>query len=52
MMTSGTTAKGTYRLVWVDLTTLTELDVRPREPSEALASWAGDGEMPWIGEYN
>ena len=50
MMTSGTTAKGTYRPVWVDLTILTELDVRPRELSEALASWAGDGEIRWIGK--
>jgi hypothetical protein len=24
--------------------------VRPRELSEALASWAGDGEIRWIGE--
>ena len=52
MMTSGTTAKGTYRPVWVDLTSLTELDVRPRALSEALASWTGDGEIRWIGEYN
>jgi 8-oxo-dGTP diphosphatase len=51
MMTSGTTAKGTYRPVWVDLTSLTELDVRPRALSEALASWTGDGEIRWIGEY-
>jgi 8-oxo-dGTP diphosphatase len=51
MMTSETTAKGTYRPVWVDLTTLTELDVRPRALSEALASWTGDGEVGWIGEY-
>jgi 8-oxo-dGTP diphosphatase len=51
MMTSGTTAKGTYRPVWVDLTILMELEVRPRELSEALASWAGDGEIGWIGEY-
>jgi hypothetical protein len=50
-MTSGTTAKGTYRPVWVDLTILTELDVRPPELSEALASWAGEGEIRWIGEY-
>jgi 8-oxo-dGTP diphosphatase len=49
MMTSGTTAKGTYRPVWVDLTSLTELDVRPRALSEALASWTGDGEIRWIG---
>jgi 8-oxo-dGTP diphosphatase len=51
MMTSGTTAKGTYRPVWVDLSILTELEVRPRELSEALASWAGGGEIGWIGEY-
>ena len=51
MMTSGTTAKGTYRPVWVDLTTLTELDVRPRALSDALPSWTGDGEVGWIGEY-
>jgi 8-oxo-dGTP diphosphatase len=51
MMTSGTTAKGTYRPVWVDLTSLTELDVRPRELSEALASSTGDGEIRWIGEF-
>jgi hypothetical protein len=51
MMTSGTTAKGTYRPVWVDLTSLTELDVRPRALSEALASWTGDGEIRWIGEF-
>ena len=50
MMTSGTTAKGTYRPVWVDLTILTELDVRPRALSKALASLAGDGEIRWIGE--
>jgi 8-oxo-dGTP diphosphatase len=51
MMTSGTTEKGTYRPVWVDLTSLTELDVRPRALSEALASWTGDEKIPWIGEY-
>jgi 8-oxo-dGTP diphosphatase len=51
MMTSGTIAKGPYRPVWVDLTSLTELDVRPRALSEALASWSGDGEMPRIGEH-
>ena len=51
MITSGTTAKGTYRPVWVDLTSLTELDVRPRALSEALASWIGEGEIPWIGEF-
>jgi 8-oxo-dGTP diphosphatase len=51
MMTSGTTAKGTYRPVWVDLTSLTELDVRPRALSEALASWTGDGEIRWIGGF-
>jgi 8-oxo-dGTP diphosphatase len=51
MMTSGTTAKGTYRPVWVDLTSLTELDVRPRALSEALASWTGDGEVRWLGEF-
>jgi 8-oxo-dGTP diphosphatase len=51
MMTSGTTAKGTYRPVWVDLTSLTELDVRPRALSEALASWTGDGEIRWIGRF-
>jgi 8-oxo-dGTP diphosphatase len=51
MMTSGTTAKGTYRPVWVDLTSLTGLDVRPRALSEALASWTGDGEVRWLGEY-
>jgi 8-oxo-dGTP diphosphatase len=50
MMTSGRTAKGTYRPVWVDLTILTELDVRPRALAEALASWTGDGEIRWIGE--
>ena len=50
-MTSGKTAKGTYRPVWVDLTSLTELDVRPRGLSEALASWTGDGQICWIGEY-
>jgi 8-oxo-dGTP diphosphatase len=49
-MTSGTTVKGTYRPVWVDLTSLTELDVRPRGLSEALASWTGEGELRWIGE--
>ena len=27
------------------------LDVRPPELSEALASWAGEGEIRWIGEY-
>jgi 8-oxo-dGTP diphosphatase len=51
MMTSGTTAKGTYRPVWVDLTILTELDVRPRALSEALASSTGDGEIRWIGGF-
>jgi hypothetical protein len=51
MMTSAKTAKGTYRPVWVALTSLTELDVRPRGLSEALASWTGDGEICWIGEY-
>ena len=51
MMTSGTTAKGTYRPVWVDPSILTELDVRPRALSEALASWTGNGEIRWIGEY-
>jgi 8-oxo-dGTP diphosphatase len=51
MMTSGTTAKGTYRPVWVDLTALHGIDVRPRPLSEALASWTCDGEIPWIGEY-
>jgi 8-oxo-dGTP diphosphatase len=51
MMTSGTTAKGTYRPVWVDLTILTDLDVRPRELAEALASWAGEGEIRWLGEH-
>ena len=51
MMTSGKTAKGTYRPVWVDLTSLTELDVRPQGLSEALASWTGDGEIGWIGEF-
>jgi hypothetical protein len=51
MMTSGTTPKGTYRPVWVDLASLTELDVRPRALSEALASWTGDKEIRWIGEY-
>jgi ADP-ribose pyrophosphatase YjhB (NUDIX family) len=51
MMTSGKTAKGTYRPVWVDLTSLTELDVRPQGLSEALASWTGDGQICWIGEY-
>jgi 8-oxo-dGTP diphosphatase len=51
MVTSGTTAKGTYRPVWVDLTSLTELDVRPRPLSEALASRRGDGELRWIGEH-
>ena len=51
MMTSGTTAKGTYRPVWVDLTSLTELDVRPRALSEALASWTGGGEIRWLGEH-
>jgi 8-oxo-dGTP diphosphatase len=50
MMTSGTTSKGTYRPVWVDLTSLTELDVRPRALAEALASWNGDEEIRWIGE--
>jgi 8-oxo-dGTP diphosphatase len=39
MMTSGTAAKGTYKLVWVDLASLTEFDVRPRALFEALASW-------------
>jgi 8-oxo-dGTP diphosphatase len=51
MLTSGTTAKGTYRPVWVDLTALRGLDVRPRQLSEALASWTGDGEIRWIGEH-
>ena len=51
MITSGTTSKGTYRPVWVDLTSLTELDVRPRALAEALASWKGDEEIRWIGEY-
>jgi 8-oxo-dGTP diphosphatase len=51
MMTSGKTAKGTYRPVWMDLTSLTELDVRPRGLYEALVSWTGDGEICWIGEY-
>jgi 8-oxo-dGTP pyrophosphatase MutT (NUDIX family) len=51
MMTSGTTAKGTYRPVWVDPSILTELDVRPRALSEALASWTGDKVIRWIGEY-
>ncbi len=51
MMKSGTTSKGTYRPVWVDLTSLTELDVRPRALAEALASWNGDEEIRWIGEY-
>ena len=51
MMTSGTTEKGTYRPVWVDLASLTELDVRPRALSEALASRAGDKEIRWIGEF-
>ena len=50
MMTSRTTAKGTYRPVWVDLTSLTELDVRPRALTEALASWTCDGEVRWLGE--
>lgn len=50
MITSGTTAKGTYTPVWVDLTRLTELDVRPRALAEALAFWNGDGEIRWIGE--
>ena len=50
MITSGSTAKGTYRPVWVDLTSLTELDVRPRTLSEALASWTGDEKLDWIGE--
>jgi 8-oxo-dGTP diphosphatase len=50
-MTSGTTAKGTYRPVWVEPTSLTELDVRPRELSEALASSTGEGEIRWIGEF-
>ncbi len=51
MMTSGTTAKGTYRPVWADLTILAEMDVRPRALSEALGSWTGDGEIRWIGEH-
>ena len=51
MMTSGTTTKGTYRPVWVDLTSLRELDVRPRALAEALSSWTGDGEIRWIGEF-
>ena len=44
MMTSGKTAKGTYRPVWMDLTLLTEFDVRPRPFSEELASgsWTGN----------
>jgi hypothetical protein len=25
--------------------------VRPRALSEALASWTGDGEIGWIGEF-
>jgi 8-oxo-dGTP diphosphatase len=50
MITSGTTAKGTYRPVWVDLTRLTELDVRPRSLAEALASWTDEGEIGWLGE--
>jgi hypothetical protein len=51
MITSGTTAKGTYKPVWVDLASLTELDVRPRALSEALASCTGDKEISWIGEF-
>ena len=51
MITSGTTAKGTYRPVWVDLTSLTELDVRPRALAEALSSWTGEGEIGWLGEF-
>ncbi len=51
MTTSGTTAKGTYRPVWADLTILAEMDVRPRALSEALGSWTGDGEIRWIGEH-
>ena len=51
MITSGTTAKGTYRPVWVDLTSLAELDVRPRALAGALASWTGEGETGWLGEF-
>ena len=51
MITSGTTARGTYRPVWVDLTSLTELDVRPRALAGALASWTGEGEIGWLGEF-
>jgi 8-oxo-dGTP diphosphatase len=51
MLTSGKTPKGTYRPVWVDLASLTEIDVRPRALSEALASRAGDTEIRWIGEF-
>ena len=51
MITSGTTAKGTYRPVWVDLTSLTELDVRPRALAEALSSWTGEGEIGWLGDF-
>jgi 8-oxo-dGTP diphosphatase len=51
MITSGMTAKGTYRPVWVDLTSLTELDVRPRALAGALASWTGEGEIGWLGEF-
>jgi 8-oxo-dGTP diphosphatase len=44
MITSGKTAKGSYRPVWMDLTLLTEFDVRPRPLSEELASgtWTGN----------
>ena len=38
MTTSGKTVKGTYVPVWLPLNALTEVDVRPREISDKLAS--------------
>jgi ADP-ribose pyrophosphatase YjhB (NUDIX family) len=38
MTTSGKTAKGTYVPVWLPLSALTEVDVRPKEISDKLAS--------------
>ena len=38
MTTSGKTAKGTYVPVWLPPNALTEVDVRPREISDKLAS--------------
>ena len=49
MTTSGKTAKGTYKAVWMPINDLTEADVRPKELSEKLASGnvAGNQEGPW-----